>query len=361
MARCELQIELEGGRTEYRAGESVRGSVRVRSDAAVDCGGLTVRGQWGVGPRSRQGGTEEVTLFTGEWPAGSVTSYPFVLELPRVPLSYDGQLVRVDWWVEARARVRGFDPVAKQEISLVADPEAEPDWGGLYQQSSAMHHVAYDVLEEERPGAAPPPATLPRAVQIGCLLLALAPFAVGALLIALSVFLALSGRTTPAEAAIILLVVVAVLTMLGVAAWRLFLGNWLAQRRLGEVRLEVQPVSARGGSEVDVRLMLMPRSRVVLESVRATLEGEERVDPHGEKRRRERKTHTVHRQEVELAGRRELGAGHPLQVEGSVPVPDRPPPSLGFSWYQLNWWLTVRVRVKGGADWEKKRLLLVHP
>jgi hypothetical protein len=50
-----------------------------------------------------------VDLFTGDWARGVVLSYPFRLEAPRTPFSYEGNILDVSWCLRARADLSVFD------------------------------------------------------------------------------------------------------------------------------------------------------------------------------------------------------------------------------------------------------------
>jgi hypothetical protein len=105
----DVTIELE--RDEYQPGETLRGAVCLHPDlGTVD--GVEVRIGWhteGKGDEDRaEVHREALTVPADELPAEGLL-LGFAVRLPEAPLSYDGVIVKIRWFVEARVRSRHRD------------------------------------------------------------------------------------------------------------------------------------------------------------------------------------------------------------------------------------------------------------
>jgi len=105
-AKCDLSIELDQPERRYRPGDPITGLVRVQVGGETKCDGLTITQQWRTHGRGNRasGPALPVELFRGPWQPGTYT-YPFRLECPREPASYHGEVLNVDWYLDARADV----------------------------------------------------------------------------------------------------------------------------------------------------------------------------------------------------------------------------------------------------------------
>jgi hypothetical protein len=99
-----LAVELES--TTVRAGETIRGVVRLRAPRALRCRALNVRLAWSLrsGGELRRGVVRSVALGGGRWPPGE-RLFDFEIEAPGGPPTELSSLVEFRWRVEARAEL----------------------------------------------------------------------------------------------------------------------------------------------------------------------------------------------------------------------------------------------------------------
>lgn len=361
MTKAVLRISLDESSARYLPGQPLHGRVELEVPAPVSCR-ISIVARWGVSTRAPSGGTGELEIYRGECTAGETLSQPFTIDLPRGPLTYDGELVNLVWWIEAHAQLSaGSDQTTKAVISLHSDGSVDPDWGLLYDKLSHQFHLAGEILEKEKPQEAPERIVIKPTpgMKAGCIACGLAPVAVGVILILWILFGSLSRGDTQS-----VVILIAALVLGGVVlsrlVWVVFLGNWLATRRLGDVRFDVTPRLVRSGAPISFRVSFNPRKALAIDGAVATLEAEERLEQKGERRTTIRR-HTVSRTEQEFSPRRDLPAGLPVVLGGTIRLPENPPASFGAEHQELSWRLGVRVRIRGGADWESTRLILVYP
>jgi hypothetical protein len=103
------KIELE--REEYEPGETLIGVVCLNPDlGTVD--GVEVRVGWrteGKGNTDRGEVYREALAVPPDVQPAHGANLGFAVRLPAAPLSYDGVIVKIRWWVEARVRSRHPD------------------------------------------------------------------------------------------------------------------------------------------------------------------------------------------------------------------------------------------------------------
>lgn len=92
-----MTLDLRGGKTSFKPGESVEGSVRWELDAPPSK--VEVRLFW----YTRGKGTEDVAVEgSAAWESPSnAEKREFALNLPEAPYSFSGKLISVLWAVEA--------------------------------------------------------------------------------------------------------------------------------------------------------------------------------------------------------------------------------------------------------------------
>lgn len=359
MSVCDLTIRLEEDRRELRAGESVHGTVEVRAREEMRCEGLILAPRWS--PASSDLLEEaRIELPLGDLHAGEERSVPFELTLPTGPFSYPGEIVSVAWYLRVSARVpEAIDPWTEIGFTLHADPERAPDWAALARPGTMMRRLIDEQIAG--PEATRPPASAPGGLlaRLGCLAALAFPVLVVALVGAAFAAKALAGGLSPAGTVLAAGLAGALLVSLGAVLWRLVFRNRLALRKLGRVDLEVRPILARVGRTISIGLTAVPRRPVRVAGVTAELVAREKhLDLSAQKKTH---TRTVASRRVTLPTEPSWGAGLPIRVEGSVEIPEDAPLSFDASGSSLSWKLTVRVRLRGGADWQAARTIVVHP
>lgn len=360
MGRNEIRIEVDARR--YVAGDVVRGHLILTCSDERHCESLEVTSRWGLSASAPVELDEATPVWSGKCSKGETITRPFELTLPAAPTSYKGALFEVVCWIEARAHLRGTsDPVVQRVIEVVPRTDGEPPWSQLYHPSSAMVHLGDTILAEAVPDHEPTGLTIPagQLLQTGCLAALIAPAVVFTLMAILGFYKLISaGRLFETFGFAVLAVIV-----MGIGfrtAWQLGLANWVAKRRLGEVEIHLPPRLIRSGQEIPIRLTMRPSRRITIKGITARLVAEERKESESEVRADRIRTKTIVERETELSGTRELDAGIPTVVSGSLLVPDGPP-SFAVVRNELNWWLDVRIDIRGGTTWESRHLTLMYP
>jgi len=124
-AKCDLSIELDQPERRYRPGDIITGLVRVEVDRETKCEGLTLSYQWRTHGRGNRAEGFELPdeLFRGQWRPGTYT-YPFRIVCPHEPVTYHGEALNLDWYLDARTDVPwAID--AKTSVDFFVDYGAE--------------------------------------------------------------------------------------------------------------------------------------------------------------------------------------------------------------------------------------------
>jgi hypothetical protein len=352
MPKCELAIVLDRPGVGVRPGEKLRGRVEVLVSDRARCQALSVWLRWST---ERCGNVSEsgarVTLFEGEWSAGERHAYPFELEVPRGPYSYDGEHLNIVWRVFATADLPwAIDP--KTSIELVVLPATE-------ERAVARDPADRKQLDETR-GAV---ADVTQQMQQGC---AIAVGGCGGLLTLAGVIWTVAviprardvlGGTLHGQGAVDAVIEGALapaLFVLGVVIlWKTFLATWLAERRLGKVRVSVEPMTVgRGGTlRCAIRFKAVASFELIFAS--ATLRASESCT-HGDEDGSKTYLEVLHEEDVTLAGNRAISAGEEVELVGELVVPARAAPTFSAQQIGVSWEVLFRLAQAGRPEWQQK-------
>jgi hypothetical protein len=364
MARCELSIHLDGEQTRFRGGDTVTGTVEVRTDTEVQCKGLTVECQWrthGKGNTAR-GQAQRLDLFQGTWRPGTVRRYAFSFDLPHGPFTYNGHYLNVGWFILARADIPwAIDPKTEHEIAVEPDPTAEPQWLNLVQSAADLPEALR--TQVQGPNA---PAQVPASVRrissslgIGCLVIMALPLLA---LVAVAVYQGIAlarGEADLIEALLWIGVTLIFVAAIAKGPLKLLRNRW-ARKRLGDIGFDVTPLTLRRGESVTVRFSCHPRQSTPLNRASVRIEAEERVT-RGSGTNRGTYRQQVYRHEEDLPVQQGVPAGLPFQRQLEIRIPADAPPSFIAADNRLDWTVSLHLDIPRGPDWSGERAILVHP
>jgi hypothetical protein len=144
-----------------------------------------------------------------------------------------------------------------------------------------------------------------------------------------------------------------------ILGWRI--PRRLAERRLGRVRVDVEPLTPKPGQEVRIQLHASPRPGTRIGKVNVVVLGEERV-ARGTGKNRRTTEHVLHKSDHSLLP---LGSalvpGSESLWEETIRIPDDAPPSFWETDNQITWTLALRMDLPGSIDWTDTVTLGVVP
>jgi hypothetical protein len=343
MSRCEVSIHLERDEPVYRPGEPIRGEVEVRVQEACRTEMLVLSHFWRThGRGNRDEGTPTIqSLYSGEWSAGETYRYPFEIALPNGPRTYHGNLLNVDWYIAARARLAwAIDPKAETEVILETGAAGDYCFGPRYK---------------------PPEEALAASGRgRGCILF------FGVVLAALGVFVAMIElalwRTNQLSGSPwVGMTVSAGFVAVGVAVFLATAWRSVSERKLGVPEVKLRPEVAHAGATLGIGVKFCPRSVVTLEEVRAELVGLEEV-VSGSGRRRTTPKHEIHRRRVVLLEPgRAIEAGEVVSLEKEIVLPASAPLTFAAPNNELKWSVEIAIGVTRWADWRRSFPITLAP
>lgn len=332
MPDCELSIEFDEASRVYKAGQMVTGRVIVQADEDVTCNGLDVLCGWethGKGDKDK-GLKDKQTVFTGVWTRGQRFEYSFGFELPPGPVSYHGELVNVDWYIQARADVPwAFDPKCEEDflVEVATDP------------TKPVHVPEYNPGQSNQTKNAGP---------ITLLIIALMTWGVSG---GCAYWWYTSGDCFPivfgGAAGLFALIV----TVGGINAM-------ILKRHVGNIVVALEPPWAGPGQTTTCLITLRPNKPTVLNGVKATLTGSERAT-YSQGTDRVTARHELYEIEIDLHGPADLKAGQLFEVQGEIAVPPDASYSFNGDNNSVAWLVDVDIDIKGLPDWSDKYELTV--
>jgi hypothetical protein len=332
LAACELSIELdrgsEQGPARFHAGEVISGRVIARTNAPVKCDGLDAKLRWftrGEGIEEEKD-LEVARLFVGEW-QGAAVAYPFRFTAPSTPIAYAGKLLNVGFCVHVAADIPwDIEPTATEVVDIVHEPPPS----GL--------EISWDESKHKQWAGG----------RLGC---SLAMLVVGPAVAAVSI----TRNVLPVLGAIGLFGLV-----LGLSGFFMFIGRYLAERKLGQVRMELEQVTSdsayrQAGRGDLLRVALRSRPGAEVTRVSATFEMCEQVFYGGGSGRK------VDR-EVLFTSEAEMKLTEPGRHQGQLQLP------LGIAPYsfdgesnKLIWEVRFHMETPGQPDWSETVQLQALP
>ena len=124
MSKCDISIELDDPQGAYYLGDTVTGTVKILVNKDVNCSALKITGLWKTHGRGNtdRGKYGEHTAFEGIMKAGEVKTIPFNILVEGVPLTYRGEYLNIDHYVDVRIDIPwSLDPKASEEFLVLAE------------------------------------------------------------------------------------------------------------------------------------------------------------------------------------------------------------------------------------------------
>ena len=336
MSRCDLSIVLEQADGRVAAGSRLAGFVGVVVNKGVNTRGLHIQlvcRTHGRGNKWKEVAHDEVA-FVGRWEAGEQQLYPFDFKVPDGPVSYDGELLNVSWFVYAYTDIPwGYDPEVEVEVEVVP--------GIARHRQGAMASYS-DPVPSGKTAVIVAAVTIPFTLAFGS-----APWL-------------MFGADSSMPLPVILFLMVWSGLAYGMGGFLVFnlLRNPLARRRLGEFEVAVTPSDLYAGEDVQVTIRHETGNSTHIRSVVAVLKAEE-VVVSGSGTNKTTHRHTVVEERKVLL---QTGTLPPSgRMEATLKVPPGAPPSFGVSSNRLSWTVEVLVDLPMWPDLTESVPLLVKP
>jgi hypothetical protein len=361
MPACELKIVLDREDGTYGGGDSVTGRVEVTAAREVECRALSIALEWKAsGKGNTETGRRDVqVLYRGSWREGAAASYDFEVAAPDRPLSFDGKLFRIGWFVTAAADLRlAGDAGAEKPIRIVARRNlvgGSPDRDDDFLSDQRRKQILGKILR-----TAGWRARLLLALQtLGGDQVFLWLYAAGTTAaIALAVQLwRIWSRGEDSELPGLLLVVLFVV-LAALVAGRDRFRRAIASRRIGPVEVTYRPTVPTPGENLSCCVRFQPRTEISLDKATLQIVAREEVVRGSGKHKRTLRA-VVHRSEAALPARTQYFHGEAVELEGTVQIPADAPVSFFGSSNRVQWTLEVRLHLGRWIDWKQQLLITV--
>ncbi len=343
MSNCNISIELNKPDAVYEIGEKVNCQVKVSVDQMVECKNLTIGHTWWThGRGNRAYGQEHSTiLFEGWWQPGEYV-YPHQFVVDEGPLSYHGNILNLDWQVEARADIPWkIDPKETKEFYVKRGPKK-----ALNNPTSAS---------DKKTPTSQPLDSPSRGDARNFITQALKPYAkrimaffilicVG--IIAYSVWDYLETGHLDIFFTMFKLAIVLSLSNIG---FKLF-QNMIAEKKLGEVSLSLDKKNCYPGDKVMMKLNFQPPGKVKINSIKADIKGEE-IAVSGSGTNRSTRSSVFFSKEIDFPVPDFYSANQTYDKSIVFEIPNDAPASLEVSNNTIAWSVDVHIDIPKSPDW----------
>jgi hypothetical protein len=338
MNDCDVTIELDGD-PRLEGGDTVTGTVLVEVTDDCTCNALTAELGWytdGCGNDASEIVVRE-ELFHGEWNKDEEHRYPFEIDVPPGPYTYDGNMLSLDWKLEANADISwALDPSDARDVVVEPGGSAEDYQVGETEGSETWtKDGGSDNL----------------GMIIGLLF--------SAILLSVAAWF---GWTALSREGWNAFVSVVALGFLGGGLWVAYIAvrNYFAEMKLGDVQVTQEPERASPGDELACTVRLEPPREVDLNKIELRLHGfEEVVSGHGDQQKTH--THTIYEKTSVLIGSEQATVDGVEEFEGALTLPEDVPYSIEIAANKVRWKVDVSVDIPGWPDWELPKPFLVRP
>jgi hypothetical protein len=149
-SRCVIEIDLERPERAYKPGERIKGTVEILPGMDMKCRKVTLIARWAARGRGPEDAADyETILFPGgAWRNNEKVSHAFDFAAPAGPLSYEGELFNIRWYLTATADLPARkDTSATVKFELAhGQPDASGPWfdiGSIYNPFAALGPPSY--------------------------------------------------------------------------------------------------------------------------------------------------------------------------------------------------------------------------
>lgn len=319
MSKCDISIQLDDPQATYLIGDVVTGTVNIIVNTDVNCRALTIAGLWKTHGRGNTDSERygEQTAFEGLMYAGELMTITFSIALESVPVTYHGEYLNIDHYIDVRIDIPWkFDSKGKTEFLVLPGANQE--------------------IEEP---------TQPK-TNAGCgLFLAFIVGFTGINCVFMGIMLGQPSQGSPA----LLWAGCVLVALAGLVAF-LSLRNSLAERKLGEVKVELGTKIITPNSIVPCEIAFTPLKPIEVTEATAILTGTEVVvSGSGTNKSTYRKillTQTTVMSDAKL-----YPPHQPVNILGELSIPDSVAYSFKSNDNSITWVLNILVAIKNYPDW----------
>jgi len=316
MSKCDISINPT--QTHYKMGDTIKGEVKVEVNKECKCDALKIKKFWqthGKGNRTR-GKADELVLFTGTWQPG-VYVYEFSFKLVKGPLTHHGHYINIDWYLNARADVP-WSTDSKKEIDFIVEKGVDP----IESDSENHYRTQYNKYKKS-----PANTGLFKPFPLIFIFLGIAAiyfewaFIIGALFI-----------------------------IAGSVIYYQLIQSSLAEKKLGEVKCDVNGEEYRAGDTLSASISFTPKKNININKVIAKLTGKEMV-VSGSGTRESRYTNIIFENKVVLVGPGDYQKDFPVQKKCRFELPVDAAASFYTDDNKIVWSVDFEVDIPKWPDW----------
>ena len=316
MSACHIEIKFQQPEREYRAGDTIHGTVLIEVEKKLRCRSVQLSAYWkthGRGNTARENYFQK-TLRDGDFEAADTLEFPFEFTPPQAPLTYHGRYINIDHYVAVRA-----------DLPWARDKKCEEEFFLRVGELAPDTEVEGITLEQKN----------------GCRVMA-------GLITAAAIFMVCGYLFMTAGSIWFLLGLIP-----AAAIAFLSLRSRLAERRLGEVKWGTLNTCFPNEAMPSL-LQIGPVGNVRIQSITTKVKGVESA-VSGSGTDRTTHSHVLHESSQVVCENPESRRGEVLEFSVPLPFPDSNAWSLELPDNQIKWFVSLTIRLSGWPDWSQTR------
>lgn len=336
MAKCELHIVLERPEKTYKVGEKIKGAVEVGANDDCECRELTLTPCWRTQGKGNKDSNQDESqvLFKGAWHAGQSASYPFELDAPYGPLTYEGKLFSIHWHLRAHADLPHALDAEVEEAFLLGRGKIPPEADEEDASAGSPRSLEFQVPPNLALGVG-------AAITVLCLYV-------------LWHFRDVFTRGVPRGSHVLMFMMFAAFGLLiGGSIIVHGIRHVIMARTLGPVDAQLSSDELSPGDTATLTIRFRPRGEIELTEATLNLTATEKVVKGSGKNKRTL-TGIVHEEKITLASERRMMPEEGAVLEGTLHLPPTAPPTFSGSSNSLEWKVDVRLNLRRLPDWRRE-------
>ncbi|VAW70776.1 hypothetical protein MNBD_GAMMA09-1173 [hydrothermal vent metagenome] len=325
MSKCNVWIEV--GDVNYQPGDTVTGTAYVEVDKECKCDALTIKKYWATHGKGNcdSGAAESLELFTGLWQPGTY-NYPFEFVFERTPVSYHGYNINIDWYLDLRADIPwSMDPRGKQDLIL--------------EKCNDDRYSADEVAGEAHSSTE---LTTQKFSPYILILFPLIFMLIGLYMLIVNFDIIFGG----------------VFTFAGAAISYKFIQSTLAERKLGQVKCELDINTVKPGDEIKCSITFSPKSKIKVNAITASLIGKE-ISTSGSGTNRSTYYHTFHLNKKKMSPSGHFEKSDYVTDNVLFDIPSDAVASFSARNNDIVWSVEVDIDINKWPDWNKTLAVVV--
>lgn len=342
MNKCDIKIVFDSNNSVYKLNSIITGKIVIKVNKDFKCRKVLLDLLWrtdGAGSQDTET-VKQISLSIDEslWKSETVHSFPFKIDAPNGPVSYNSNDLKIYWLLKAKVKTYLYNTIEKEKTFTLLHMDDDSLILKKYNYGNGKTLQEEKVFEKEYVGNSP---------YIILFLIFTIP----------SLILLFSGIL---EKDIFRVILSLPFIIIGVKVIYSKVINKIALLKLGKVKIALNKDYVKPGDRVTCNIAIEPTESIYIKNITIVFNGaKELTDTTGESD----KTYTniLHEEKKVIIENGYIAKYDTFSEEVDFLIPNNAKPTFISYNNKLTWYFTVIISTKSRPKWEDKFDILVCP